>query len=115
RPPVPPGFGRRLRAGRSGTTHPMSMTGQQRQEATCEICGRTFGSEELLATHLTADHGGLRGDGPSGTGGAGSETGSGPSGTTTSGSRDTNTAPDTDDPGGATDQPGGGAGRVQTK
>jgi hypothetical protein len=93
----------------------MSMTGQQRRETTCEICGRTFGSEELLATHLTADHGGLRGDGPGGTGGAGSEAGSGHSGTTTSGSRDTNTAPDTDDAGGTTEQTDGGAGRVQTE
>jgi hypothetical protein len=91
----------------------MSMTSQQRQEATCEICGRTFESDELLATHLTADHGGLRGDQPGGTGGARSGAGSGPSGTTTSGSRETNTAPDSDDAG-ATERTEGGAGRDRT-
>jgi hypothetical protein len=98
-----------------GYTAPMSMTSQQRQEATCEICGRTFESDELLATHLMADHGGLRGDQPGGTGGAGSNAGSGPSGTTTSGSRETNTAPDSDDAGGTTERTEGGAGRVQTE
>jgi hypothetical protein len=93
----------------------MSMAAQQRQEATCDLCGRAFESDELLAVHLTADHGGLGGTEPGGTGGAGSGAGSGPTGTTTSGSRTAGTAPDSDDAGGTTEQTDGGAGRVQTE
>jgi hypothetical protein len=93
----------------------MSMA-TQRGDKGCDLCGRQFESDEALAGHLAAEHGGLDGNDPGGTGRAVPDAGSGPTGTTTSGSRPrTDDARDSEDAGGTTEQTDGGAGRVQTE